>query len=303
MKIKKPVVSVIIPSYNSEKLISRCLTSLVNQRTKIPYEIIVVDSSKDNTPKIIKNDFPSVKLIRLKQQTYPGAGRNIGVENAKGKIIAFIDSDCIAHPNWINDALNSIDKGYNIVGGSVKNANPQSMVSIADFILTFNEFLAGMPKREVKFMPTCNFFCRKEVFGEIGGFPPDLLAGEDTLFNYKATKEYKLLFNPEIKIAHHNREKFSKFMKHHYNFGRHSAMLRKKIKLPGHIFARYPLLAFGIPFVRLLRISLRMVRWNRFMLPDFILSFPLFFLGVMAWGWGFVAKSFRRKGLGGDNGK
>lgn len=286
--VSRPLVSVVIPSYNSQKYIEKCLNSLMMQKTKVPYEIIVVDSSKDDAPQIVAKKFPRVKLIRLQGQTYPGGGRNIGIEDAQGKIIAFIDSDCVAHPNWINDALTSINKGYSIVGGSVKNANPQSNISIADFILTFNEFLIGMPKREVQFMPTCNLFCKKEVFGKIGGFSPDLLAGEDTLFNYKAIKEFKLLFNPNIKIAHHNRESFSKFVKHHYNFGQHSARLRKKINLPGSFLAKYSVLALMVPFVKLARISFRMVRWNRFMLPEFILSFPLVFVGAMVWGWGFV---------------
>ncbi len=289
---KKLSVSIVIPSYNSEKWIARCLSSLVQQETTIPYEIIVVDSSKDSTPEIVTKQFPSVRLVKLDKQTYPGAGRNIGVEKAKGNILAFIDSDCVAHPGWLEAALKGIKKGYNIVGGSVKNANPQTLISIADHILTFNEFLPGMPQREVCFMPTCNFICKKEVFKEIGGFPPDLLAGEDTIFNYKAAKHYKLFFDPEIQIAHHNRERFKKFFGHHYTFGKHSALLRKKVKLPGSIFAKYPFLSLLVPLVRLTRISLRMMRWNRKELFRFIITFPLIVAGVSVWSFGFIKSSY-----------
>ncbi|HIJ12049.1 TPA: glycosyltransferase, partial [Candidatus Woesearchaeota archaeon] len=182
-------VSVVIPAYNSERFISRCLHSLENQQTDIPYEIIVVDSSKDSTPNIIRTHFPSVKLIHLETQTMPGAGRNIGVKEAKGEIIAFIDSDCVAHPHWINDAVRDIRSGYEIVGGSVANGNPETLVSIADHIITFNEFLPYMPRREVPFMPTCNFICTKKAFHDVGGFSDDLFAGEDTLFSYHAAKK------------------------------------------------------------------------------------------------------------------
>ena len=68
---KKPLISIVIPSFNSEKYIAKCLNSLKNQITKIPYEIIVVDSSKDHTPSIIKEQFPFVRLIQLKKQTLP----------------------------------------------------------------------------------------------------------------------------------------------------------------------------------------------------------------------------------------
>lgn len=294
-KGKDPLISIIIPSYNSQRYIEKCLNSLVKQKTNLSYEIIVVDSSKDSTQKIITEKFPTVKLIRLNKQTYPGAGRNIGIKNAKGKITTFIDSDCIAHPNWLNDALSAINKGYSVVGGSVRNANPQTLISVADYILAFNEFFPSMPKKEVSFMPTCNFICRREVFDKIGGFPPDLLAGEDTLFNHKAAKEYKLLFDPNIKIAHNNRDDFKRFFFHHYNFGKYSAMLRKKYNLSGSFLAKFPLFAFFAPGIKLIRISNRMLFKNWKLLPQFLLTIPLVLLGVSLWGIGFVRKSFHLK--------
>lgn len=288
----KPLVSIVIPCYNSERYIEKCLWSLVLQETSIPYEIIVVDSSKDSTPLIIEQKFPSVKLIRRTQRTLPGEGRNIGVAAASGDIIAFIDSDCIASKNWLESAVNKVSETYPVVGGSVRNANPQTLISIADYILAFNEFLPSMPGRKTTFMPTCNLFCQKKAFDEIGGFRADLLAGEDTLFNYEMAKKYRLLFNPEIKISHHNRDNFRNFYRHHYNFGGYSALLRKKIKLPGHIFAKYPLLALLVPFARTIRISQRMIRWNWKMLPQFVMALPLVFVGVAVWSWGFIKEAF-----------
>ena len=187
-------VSIVIPCYNSEKTILPCIQSLLMQKNLPSHEIIVVDSSTDSTPRLITAQFPEVKLIHLEQQTYPGAGRNIGVQHAAGENIAFIDSDCIAAENWVEQGMKALQEGYSIVGGSVENANPGG-VSWADFFLTFNEFLPSMPQKEVTFMPTCNFFISKEIFEEIGGFREDLLAGEDTLFCYEAVKKYSLLFS------------------------------------------------------------------------------------------------------------
>jgi glycosyltransferase involved in cell wall biosynthesis len=287
----KNKVSIIIPSFNSQKYIEKCLRSLLHQETKIPYEIIVVESGGDSTAEIVKK-YP-VKLIQPKGQTLPGEGRNIGVTSATGEILAFIDSDCIAHKYWLDTAIKNLDK-YSIVGGSVGNANP-GWISTTDYILTFNEFLPSMPGKETTFMPTCNFFCKRSIFEEMGGFRNDLAAGEDTMFNYEAAKKYKLLFDPKIKIKHHNRETFNSFCRHHLNFGKHSALVRKQVKLPGHIFANYPFLALLVPFVRTLRISLRMVKWNRRMIPDFILSLPLIFLGVVIWSFGFIKYSLKKQ--------
>ncbi len=152
---KKSLASVVIPSYNAEKHIEKCLASILRQRFAPQYEIIVVDSSHDSTPHLIAEKFPTVKLIHLDTQTYPGAGRNVGVREAQGDIIAFIDSDCVAAEDWVEKGVKEIKGGYSVVGGSVANANP-GWISWADYFLTFNEFMPTMPKREVQFMPTCN---------------------------------------------------------------------------------------------------------------------------------------------------
>lgn len=289
---KKPQISIIIPSYNSARYITRCLSSLHSQNTDIDHEIIVVDSSNDSTPALVRKKFPEVKLINLDQQTFPGAGRNIGAREAKSDILAFIDSDCIASQNWINSIVEKIDKDYGIIGGAIKNATVHSLIGTADYLMTFNEFLPNMPDREVTFLPTCNFICKKDIFEEIGGFPPDWLAGEDFLFCYKAANKFKLLFTTSIIISHINRENFKKFLFHHYNFGKHGAMTRKKLKLPGSAFTKNPLIASFLPIVRFLRIFWRIIRWNRRLIPTFILTSPFIVVGVCSWGYGFLKKSF-----------
>jgi len=97
---KIPVLaSVIVPSYNSMRTIRRCLHSILAQETSFPFEVICVDSSKDETPDIISREFPQVRLIHIERQTYPGSARNLGIRQAQGSIIACTDSDCIVDKN------------------------------------------------------------------------------------------------------------------------------------------------------------------------------------------------------------
>ncbi len=290
----KPLVSVIIPSYNSKKYIEKCLASVLDQKTEHTFEVIVVDSSSDATPAIITAQFPTVKLIHLNEQTYPGAGRNIGVQHAQGDIIAFIDSDCVADENWLEKAIGSLSGHYSFVGGGVKNGNPHSSISKVDFWLTFNEFTSTMPHRNVTFMPTCNFICTKKAFLEVGGFDPHLLAGEDTLFCLKASTKYALLFNPRAMVSHMNRTSFKPFLRHHHSFGKHSAFLRQHFDLPGNGLSKYALLSFCAPVVKYMRITGRMGRWNQDSLLSYVLLTPLVMLGVAAWGVGFIGESWRK---------
>lgn len=295
VKPKKPQVSVIIPSYNSQRHIEKCLMSVLSQKTEYRFEVIVVDSSTDATPAIITAQFPTVKLIHLDKQTYPGAGRNIGVQHAQGDIIAFIDSDCVADENWLERAISSLCEHYSFVGGGVKNGNPHSSTSKVDFWLTFNEFTSAMPHRNVTFMPTCNFVCTKNAFLEIGGFDPHLLAGEDTLFCLKASTKYALLFNPGARVSHMNRTALTPFLKHHHSFGKHSAFLRQNFELPGNTLSQYALLSFGAPLAKYARISRRMIQWNKDDFWLYLLLTPLVLAGVGAWGAGFIQTSFMKK--------
>lgn len=89
-------ISIIIPCYNVEDYLEQCLTSLVNQQTKKEYEILCInDGSTDNTLKIIQNYGDKYKNLKIIDQDNKGlsGARNIGLRQARGKYIMFIDSD------------------------------------------------------------------------------------------------------------------------------------------------------------------------------------------------------------------
>ncbi len=278
-------VSVVIPSYNSAKTIRRCIDSLLRQDINERFEIIIVDSSKDGTERMVKKLYKNVKVIHLDEQTYPGKARNIGVKNASGGCVAFIDSDCVADKSWLRRLTESL-KVYNAVGGSVGNYNKRSLVSWADFFLAFSEFMQGMPKKETDFVPTCNVGYKKAVF-EKTRFPEDIIAGEDLLFNWAVAKQERMLFNPDIKIWHKNRETLQAFIKHNYNLGLHSALARRITGRNRRLIFRMPLLSVMLAVTRTCKAFTRVARWNRRFMPIFIAVFPLYFIGALFWGYAF----------------
>ena len=99
------IVSVIIPSFNSKHTIKKCLDALKIQKCQHNFEIIVVDSSSDNTSRIIRQEFPEVSLYSFSERKYPGDARNLGVLKATGQIFAFTDSDCIVDQGWIEKII------------------------------------------------------------------------------------------------------------------------------------------------------------------------------------------------------
>lgn len=190
-------VSVVLLTKNSAATVRKALESIFNQ-TRPPDEVIVVDgSSKDETLNIVKQ-FPA-KIV-----TEPGAGfghaRNVGVENATGDLIFFIDSDCYAEPNWIEKILSHFDKSE-IAGvtGQTRLWNTDSGVA------RFLAYVGGrmnMPTRRmfVKIAPTMNLAVRREVVSEVGGFDETLIRCEDTDLTYKISRRYKILYEPEAVI-------------------------------------------------------------------------------------------------------
>ncbi len=93
MKIE---TSIIITCYNSEKYISQCIDSCINQKNYKNYEIIVVDDgSKDNSKRIIKNYKKKIKFINLKKNIGIEKSVNLAIKKSLGKFIIRLDSDDI----------------------------------------------------------------------------------------------------------------------------------------------------------------------------------------------------------------
>lgn len=104
---EKPKVSIIVPAYNTEKYIYKCLLSLISQTLKEIEIIIINDGSTDSTPFIIKKFSDADGRIKVITQTNQkqGAARNRGTEIAKGEYIGFVDSD-----DWVD--LNYFERLY-----------------------------------------------------------------------------------------------------------------------------------------------------------------------------------------------
>lgn len=99
MFTKRPKVSVIIPAYNEEKYLRRCLDTVVNQTLQEIEIILIDDGSTDSTPKICdeyKNKFPSKVVVIHKTNEGQGMARNVGLDVAHGEYIGFADAD-----DWI----------------------------------------------------------------------------------------------------------------------------------------------------------------------------------------------------------
>lgn len=115
------LISVIVPMFNSEKTIERCVNSIIKQTYENIEIILVNDNSNDNTLKLCKNLANNDKRIKIINNKLKGvaSARNTGVENAKGDYIGFVDSDDYIEPNMyrrLYDNLNIMKADISVCG-------------------------------------------------------------------------------------------------------------------------------------------------------------------------------------------
>ena len=109
-------ISIIIPAYNSEKFIKECISNTLNKINKEIELIIINDNSIDNTKKICTkflNKKNNIRLINLKKNFGVSIARNVGIKEAKGKYLIFLDSDDLLVKNTINQINMLVNKFNN----------------------------------------------------------------------------------------------------------------------------------------------------------------------------------------------
>jgi glycosyltransferase involved in cell wall biosynthesis len=198
--------SVIVPAYNAEKTIEKCLNSLTRQSIhEKSYEIIVVDDgSSDGTPEIIKN-------FRVKYLYQPNKGpataRNLGVENAQGEVILFTDSDCVPQMNWIEEMVKPFsDADVAAVKGAYRTEQKSLTARFSQ--IEFEERFEMLKRSEsIDMVDTYSAAYRRSVFLSLGGFDPSfpVANNEDTELSYKMSMAgHKMVFNPDAIVYHLN---------------------------------------------------------------------------------------------------
>ena len=292
------VVTVVIPSYNSEETIGKTLKALSSQKGETACEIIVVNSSKDLTQSIIEEKFPWVKCVQLPEKTLAGAARNIGAGIAKGTFIAFLDSDCLVGSDWIESMLEHYRTEYCAVGGPIANANAQNLISLAGHILEFSEFFPAKKHALVAHVPSGNIMLLKSTFEKSGGYEEGFkYAQEDRLFSWKLMKQThkQFLFHPDIKVKHIHRAKFRDYLTQQWNIGRGGAEILKITDLKGsRVINNRPLINFISPLLAFRKLSLsfsRTMTWKPLDVLKRPLVIPLLCLGMFCWMLGFVKQA------------
>lgn len=195
-------ISVIIPALNEEKVIGRCMESLVrNDFSRNEFEVIVVDNgSRDKTIEIARS-FESHLLLRILQLTgvHISALRNRGAAIANGKFLAFLDADCIPHPGWLANASRLLEEpGSGIVGAHYQIPEDATWVG-----RVWCEDRSAEKVGDVSYVPAGDLLIRREVFSLLGGFDESIQTNEDLeLCRRAASAGFAVRSYPQLGVVH-----------------------------------------------------------------------------------------------------
>ena len=211
-------VSIIVPIKDEcDPYIDRCLESLKNLNYSSPFEILVIKGGNR------------------------AQARNFGIKIAKGEIIAFMDSDCMAPKEWLSLLVNNLKRDATLGGVGGVNVSPSDDSIIGKTIdFVFSSYLGSLGSASLhqpskpKFVTALaciNSAFWHRILMQVGGFDEEFEVCEDTNLGYKVGRMgYKLLLAPWIFVWHYRRGRIKQFAKQFflYGMGRMRSILTSK---------------------------------------------------------------------------
>jgi mycofactocin system glycosyltransferase len=229
-----PSVCVIIPVRNRPKELRDCLNSLA--KLDFPSEklqIMVIDDASDDPAAAAAMKYP-VSLHRMPQRRGASACRNWGAKRSDADIIAFLDSDCAAAPDWIKELLPAFcDLGAAAAGGLVDSMYESTALDRYEKVKS--SLLVGLHSTDSNlagrffYVPSCNLAVLRETFLEVGGFNEDMEVGEDVDLCWRLIDGgHKIEYRPSAKVLHRHRNRLGPFCVRRFEYGTSEPMLQAR---------------------------------------------------------------------------
>ncbi len=195
-------ISVIIPALNEKAVIGRCLEALSRNRLpKTNFEVIIVDNgSTDGTVETVRQfEAPyCLKIISI-EGVRISALRNRGAAEARGEILAFLDADCLAPPEWLTNSLR-LFKGCRegIIGAHYQIPDDATWVGRVWYQDRLTEKVGN-----VSYVPSGDLLIHKDLFFQVGGFDESIQTNEDYEFCQRAIAAgFTVKSYPEVRVVH-----------------------------------------------------------------------------------------------------
>lgn len=230
------MISVIVPAYNAEATLGRCLAALSDQ-THPPDEVIIVDDgSTDGTAELAhryalrQGSQPSVRVIS-QDNAGPAAARNAGGRVAQGDLLLFTDADCVPAPDWVA-RLAAAFADPSVAGAKGVYQTSQAEL-VARFVqIEYEDKYDRMRGRErIDFVDTYSAGYRRAIFLQAGGFDTTFPTAsvEDQEFSFRlAQAGHRLVFVPDARVSHLHDRTLSEYARRKFWIGYWKALVTRR---------------------------------------------------------------------------
>lgn len=220
--------SIVIPTYNRQSQLARCLASLAELRyPREMFEVIVVNDEETTTLAGVVDKFlPKLNLTLLTQpHAGPAQARNRGAREARNECLAFTDDDCEPAADWLDRLAAALTHNPGaLVGGHTVNALPHNSYSAASQLLI--DYIYGYYNAQpqaARFVASNNIALARKEFLEVGGFDTGFprAAAEDREFcdRWRHTGR-TIIYAPDAIIHHAHALSARTYLRQHLNYGR-----------------------------------------------------------------------------------
>jgi len=231
--MNKISISIVIPVRDRLQSLCKCLDSIALQECSIELEVIVVDDgSNEEIPDISKDYQFNLRIIR---QVPLGiaAARNRGIQEAKGDLLFFLDSDCLLLDNSLYHLVQSYKQQTEFKAFQLRLiGNKLSSVGKMEHLRLFTtQQLLLEDNGQIKYLNTCGFAIRREVIDDCEIFSPALRRGEDTCLLKKLSQKGNLPYYLKNSIVeHHPQSKFLIYILRHFIIGYHNYLSHIRLR-------------------------------------------------------------------------
>lgn len=230
-------LSIIIVAYKSKKYLEACVASLYEKLINIPsWEIIIVNNDESEDIYNLALDFSKIKLIDHKKNIGFGAGANLGVREANGEILLFLNPDAEVLTKNACQILDkfSVDDKIGIIGGKILNDEEKNQKWSAGREISFYDLVRnnlGISRSgkiwkssrivNCDWVAGTTMFVRKKMFEDLGGFDDNFFMYFEDMDLCKRIREAgkEVIYFSDFIVRHKNGKSYAdkKLQKKHYN--------------------------------------------------------------------------------------
>jgi GT2 family glycosyltransferase len=222
-------VSIIIVNYNGKVYLDRCLDSIKKMTTSYSdLEVLVVDNnSVDDSVDLVREKYPNVKILELRENVGFARANNLAAREAKGELYVFLNNDTTVTKSWLFELVKAVtenEKDVALAQSLLLLGQNGEIDSSGDFIDKYGRPYSSklrnvQDRREILSARAASMIIRREVFWKLGGFEDDFFASfEDVHLGWKAwIAGYKVILASNS-IAYHFAGQTVKKLKNEMNF-------------------------------------------------------------------------------------